>query len=230
MVGFTNFVIALTGIAGSFAMPTGLGPSESSVNITERGIYDFVLGPHNNIRRRASINYDQNYQTGGQVTYSPSGTGFSVNWNTQDDFVVGVGWTVGSSSPINFSGSFGVNSGTGMLSVYGWSTNPLVEYYIMEDNTNYPAQGTVKGTVTSDGATYTIYENTRVNEPSIQGTATFNQYISVRNSARTSGTVTVQNHFNAWASHGMNLGAMNYQVVAVEGWGGSGSASQSVSN
>lgn len=117
-----------------------------------------------------------------------------------------------------------------MLSVYGWSTNPLVEYYIMEDNHAYPAQGTVKGTVTSDGATYTIYENTRVNEPSIQGTATFNQYISVRNSARTSGTVTVQNHFNAWASHGMNLGAMNYQVVAVEGWGGSGSASLSVSN
>lgn len=132
--------------------------------------------------------------------------------------------------PINFSGSFGVNSGTGLLSVYGWSTNPLVEYYIMEDNHAYPAQGTVKGTVTSDGATYTIYENTRVNEPSIQGTATFNQYISVRNSPRTSGTVTVQNHFNAWASHGMNLGAMNYQVVAVEGWGGSGSASLSVSN
>ncbi|KAL6786510.1 glycoside hydrolase family 11 protein [Trichoderma afarasin] len=230
MIGSSSLLIALTSIAGSLAIPTGLGPSESSVDITERGAHDFVLGSHNDIRRRASINYDQNYQTGGTVNYSPSSSGFSVNWNTQDDFVVGVGWSTGSSSPINFSGSFGVNSGTGMLSVYGWSTNPLVEYYIMEDNQAYPAQGTVKGTVTSDGATYTIYENTRVNEPSIQGTATFNQYISVRNSPRTSGTVTVQNHFNAWASHGMNLGAMNYQVVAVEGWGGSGSASLSVSN
>ncbi|KAK0756354.1 hypothetical protein N5P37_011006 [Trichoderma harzianum] len=230
MIGSSSLLIAITSIAGSLAIPTGLGPSESSVDIIERGAHDFVLGSHNDIRRRASINYDQNYQTGGTVNYSPSGSGFSVNWNTQDDFVVGVGWTTGSSSPINFSGSFGVNSGTGLLSVYGWSTNPLVEYYIMEDNHDYPAQGTVKGTVTSDGATYTIYENTRVNEPSIQGTATFNQYISVRNSPRTSGTVTVQNHFNAWASHGMNLGAMNYQVVAVEGWGGSGSASLSVSN
>ncbi|KAL5085930.1 hypothetical protein Trisim1_009842 [Trichoderma cf. simile WF8] len=230
MIGSSSLFIALTSIAGSLAIPTGLGPSESSVDITERGAHDFVLGSHNDIRRRASINYDQNYQTGGTVNYSPSSSGFSVNWNTQDDFVVGVGWGTGSSSPINFSGSFGVNSGTGMLSVYGWSTNPLVEYYIMEDNHAYPAQGTVKGTVTSDGATYTIYENTRVNEPSIQGTATFNQYISVRSSGRTSGTVTVQNHFNAWASHGMNLGAMNYQVVAVEGWGGSGSASLSVSN
>ncbi|KAJ4860040.1 glycosyl hydrolases family 11 domain-containing protein [Trichoderma breve] len=216
MIGSSSLLIALTSIAGSLAIPTGLGPSESNVDITERGAHDFVLGSHNDVRRRASINYDQNYQTGGTVNYSPSGSGFSVNWNTQDDFVVGVGWSTGSSSPINFSGSFGVNSGTGMLSVYGWSTNPLVEYYIMEDNHAYPAQGTVKGTVTSDGATYTIYENTRVNEPSIQGTATFNQYIS--------------NHFNAWASHGMNLGAMNYQVVAVEGWGGSGSASLSVSN
>ncbi|KKO99257.1 glycosyl hydrolase family 11 [Trichoderma harzianum] len=230
MIGSSSLFIALTSIAGSLAIPTGLGPSEGNVDIAERGAHDFVLGSHNDVRRRASINYDQNYQTGGTVNYSPSGSGFSVNWNTQDDFVVGVGWTTGSSSPINFSGSFGVNSGTGLLSVYGWSTNPLVEYYIMEDNHAYPAQGTVKGTVTSDGATYTIYENTRVNEPSIQGTATFNQYISVRNSPRTSGTVTVQNHFNAWASHGMNLGAMNYQVVAVEGWGGSGSASLSVSN
>ncbi|KAL7787062.1 endo beta-1,4-xylanase:ISOTYPE-2 [Trichoderma ceciliae] len=230
MVAFSSHIIALTGIAGSLAMPTGLGPSESSVNITERGIYDFVLGPHNDVRRRANINYDQNYQTGGTVNYSPSGSGFSVNWNTQDDFVVGVGWTAGSSLPINFGGSFGVNGGTGLLSIYGWSTNPLVEYYIMEDNHNYPASGTVKGSVTSDGATYTIWENTRVNEPSIQGTATFNQYISVRNSPRTSGTVTVQNHFNAWASLGLHLGTMNYQVVAIEGWGGSGSASQSVSN
>lgn len=98
MVGSSSLLIVLAGIAGSLAVPLGLGPSESSVNITERGAFDFVLGSHNDVRRRASINYDQNYQTGGQVSYSPSGNGFSVNWNTQDDFVVGVGWTTGSSS------------------------------------------------------------------------------------------------------------------------------------
>lgn len=133
-------------------------------------------------------------------------------------------------SPIKFSGNFGVGSGVGLLSVYGWSTNPLVEYYIMEDNFAYPSAGTVKGSVTSDGSSYTIWENTRVNEPSIQGTATFNQYISVRNSKRSSGTVTVANHFNAWKSLGMNLGTMNYQVLAVEGWGGQGGVQQTVSN
>jgi endo-1,4-beta-xylanase len=100
----------------------------------------------------------------------------------------------------------------------------------METNIGISTGGTQKGTFTSDGGTYTIWENQRVNEPSIIGTATFNQYISIRNGARTSGTVTIQNHFDAWSKAGMNLGTLNYQVIAVESWSGSGSAQQSVSN
>jgi endo-1,4-beta-xylanase len=102
----------------------------------------------------------------------------------------------------------------------GWSTNPLVEYYINEEandfNLGTANPGTThKGTVVSDGSTYDIYEHTQVNQPSIIGTATFNQYLSVRQNKRTSGSVTVQNHVNAWAALGMNLGTMNYQVMAV---------------
>jgi endo-1,4-beta-xylanase len=116
------------------------------------------------------------------------------------------------------------------LSVYGWTTNPLVEYYVIEDSSGYSQTGQQKGTVTSDGGTYTIWENQRVNEPSIQGTSTFNQYISVRNGGRSSGTVTIANHFNAWKSHGLNLGQLNFQVIAVESWNGAGSAQQTVTN
>jgi len=88
------------------------------------------------------------------------------------------------------------------------------------------------GTVTSDGGTYTIWKHQQVNQPAIAGSGlyTFWQYISIRNSPRTSGTITVQNHFDAWSKLGMNLGSMNLQVVAVESWSGSGSASQTVSN
>jgi endo-1,4-beta-xylanase len=99
----------------------------------------------------------------------------------------------------------------------GWSTSPLVEYYINEDSVNFNL-GTInsgtthKGTVTSDGSVYDIYEHQQVNQPSIQGTATFQQYISVRQNKRTNGTVTVQNHINAWASLGMSLGTLNYRV------------------
>ena len=114
--------------------------------------------------------------------------------------------------------------------MYGWTTNPLVEYYIMEDVVDLSQTGTRKGTVTSDGATYTIWENERVNEPSILGTSTFPQYISVRNSGTPSGTVTVENHFNAWRNLGMDLGTLNFQVIAVESWDGSGTCYQAISN
>jgi endo-1,4-beta-xylanase len=99
----------------------------------------------------------------------------------------------------------------------------------MEESIGYPAEGTQKGTVTTDGATYEIWEHQQVDQPSIQGTSTFNQYISIRQGSRSSGTVTVENHFNAWAAAGMQLGTLNYQVMAVESWSGSGSGKISVS-
>jgi len=132
------------------------------------------------------------------------------------------------SSPITYSGSFSA-SGVGLLSVYGWSENPLVEYYIMETHTGYQTVGTHKGTVTSDGGVYDIWLHQQVNQPSIQGTTTFNQYISIRQTPRTSGTVTVANHFNAWAAQGMKLGSLNYQTISVESWSGSGNGNIKVS-
>jgi endo-1,4-beta-xylanase len=157
-----------------------------------------------------------------------SSNSYSSKWSGIGDFVAGVGWNPGSNHTVSFSGSLSASGGRTLISLYGWSTNPLVEYYVMENYTgSLPASGTFMGTVTSDGATYDIYEHQQVNQPSIQGTKTFEQYLAIRTSPTSSGTITTQNFFNAWASHGMHLGTLNYQILATESFGG-GSGSSNV--
>lgn len=230
MVTISYLAMALAILSPALAFPTADAPVE------KRGPHNFLLGPDHplmmarrNLTRRAT-NYNQDYTTGGDVYFAPESGEFYVSWDTTDDFVVGVGWNPGSTLPITHAGSFVVDSGLASLSVYGWTKNPLVEYYIIDEFVGLSQSGTKKGTVTSDGATYTIWENKRVNEPSIEGTSTFNQYISIRSSDRVSGTITVENHFNAWKSVGLDLGTLDFQVIAVESWDGSGNAYQTVTN
>mgnify|MGYP001191870220 CR=1 FL=1 len=166
------------------------------------------------------------------ITVGSSGNQYSTTWSGIGDFVAGVGWNPGSSQTVSFSGSLSASGGTTLASLYGWSTSPLVEYYVMEDYVGSPpTAGTYMGQVTSDGGTYNIYEHQQVNQPSIEGTATFEQYLAIRTSPTSSGTITTQNFFNAWASHGMNLGSLNYQIFATESFGGgSGSSNFTVSH
>lgn len=56
---------------------------------------------------------------------------------------------------IQYSGTYQPN-GNSYLSVYGWTLNPLIEYYIVESYGSYnPSSAAArKGSVNCDGAVY----------------------------------------------------------------------------
>ena len=201
-------------------------------------------------RAPGGMDYTQNYNGGAANFQSNLNAGtFSAKWGGNTDFVVGLGWKTGSArlvilsstghhivtyieiSSITYSGTYSASGSGSYLAVYGWINSPQAEYYVVESYGSYnPCSGATNlGTVTSDGGTYTVCTDVRTNQPSITGTSTFTQYWSVRQSQRTSGTVTTANHFKVWAQHGFGNSNFNYQVMAVEAFSGSGSASVTVS-
>jgi len=157
---------------------------------------------------------------GGNFKCNNGGGGsYTTTWSGQGGFVCGKGYSPGGSRTIKYSGTY-TPTGPGYLALYGWTRNPLIEYYIV-DSYDILAPGepwTKKGNFTFEEGSYDLYQSTRVNKPSIEGTRTFQQFWSVRTEHRVGGTITTGRHFTEWNKVGLKLGNHDYQILATEGF------------
>jgi len=128
---------------------------------------------------------------------------------------------------IDYKASHYIQSGSvSYLTAYGWTQNPLMEWYIVEQHGSYRPGGELVSTVEIDGSLYEVRIDTRTNQPSIEGTQTFMQIYSIRKDHRTEGIITVSEHFRAWEELGLDVSGKLYEVsMCIEGFNSSGTGS-----
>jgi endo-1,4-beta-xylanase len=200
-----------TGGTGS-GMPTG--------NCTEA---DKTLS-NNGTGKHCGYTYEY-WKDSGTATLVLKSDGFSVDWSGINDFLGRKGERPGSGNiVVNYNANWQPN-GNAYLCVYGWMTNPLVEYYIVDSWGSWRPPGGEGhvGTLTSDGGTYDIYKIAKSGS-NIQGNGAFTQYWSVRTDKKASGVITVANHINAWKNSGMPTGTFYEVSMTVEGYQSTGKA------
>lgn len=164
------------------------------------------------------------------LTVSGADAGFKTVWNLSGyGFVARVGLLFDQTRTAEQIGSITSDfaltksgTGTAWMGIYGWTVDPLKEYYIIEDWIGWRPQYTSKGTISVDGGDYDVFTNMRVQQPSIKGTQTFEQWYSVRKTPRQSGRITISDHFSKWKGLGMETGKLYEAKLKVEGLSGSG--------
>jgi len=211
------------GSSGTGGSGGGTGGSGSTCTESNRQTCSNQTGTH------CGYTYEY-WKDQGSGCLTNTADGFDVDWSNINNLLGRKGVRPGTwNNVVTYSANYQPN-GNSYLCVYGWTRNPLVEYYIVDSWGSWrPPGGQPMGTVTSDGGTYDIYRTERVNQPSIDGTRTFYQYWSVRREKKTSGTITVGNHFGAWENLGMDMGSLYEVSMTVEGYQSSGTASVQMS-
>ncbi|KAH7408673.1 glycosyl hydrolases family 11-domain-containing protein [Phaeosphaeria sp. MPI-PUGE-AT-0046c] len=228
MVAFSSILLALGSATAALASPLNLVLDAQKRDAAALNTRSTPSGTGTNNGFFYSFWTDNQ----GSVTYNNGAAGsYDVKWSNVGNFVAGKGWNPGGVRNVTYSGTWSGQNVNSYISLYGWTRNPLIEYYIVEAYGSYNPGSAAqkKGSISVDGGTYDILQTTRTNQPSIDGTSTFQQFWSVRQQKRVGGSINVQAHFDAWSKYGQKLGTHNYQILATEGYQSSGSASITVS-
>ncbi len=231
---------ALGGRAGSAGAGAGMAGT-SSVETCAPGSHSSAGSQHCGMSDSGTAdgNYTYNIYSDGKgsgcmTTYGIDAT-FSATWTNVGDWIARVGLGFDKTKTYDkigvFSSDFaytmtGVTTGGfGNVGVYGWSVNPLHEYYIIENWLGKKPAFTVVGSFSIDGeGTYEIQTNQQKNQPNITGTnADFVQFWSVRSEPRQCGHISVSKHFDEWKSLGLTLGNLEEARILVEAQNNSGS-------
>jgi len=169
---------------------------------------------------------------------------FSAKWNNNGDFLARLGIEWGG-KPIAQLGEItaeftyrktGSSGGYSYVGVYGWATNPCVEYYIIDDSFNgmpfNPWNMQQRGSATIDGEVYKFFSGTTggTGGSRCAGGGSFTQYWSVRQRGRSCGVMTISKHFEEWKNAGMNMDNILEAKVLVETGGGQGTVEFPVAN
>jgi hypothetical protein len=179
----------------------------------------------------------------GCMTVHNMGATFSATWDGVEDFLARVGLDFNQTQTHQQVGTITAefaeqkeerDGGLTYVGIYGWTLNPLREFYILEDWGSVKPAGTASdgsprdfvGTLMADGETYDVWKKTRVNKPAITGNnETFDQYFSIRRTARQCGTISVSTHFNEWERLSLPLGKLYEVKLLLEAQDNSGKVS-----
>ncbi len=181
--------------------------------------------------------YDYEYwkESGtGTMTLNGDGT-FSCEWEdncndimfrTGKKFKSSIPWQDYGNITIDFACNYQPN-GNSYLGAYGQFRESLAEYYIIENYgiSELPVSNAdFKGNISVDGRTYKVYSKLISYPDIVTGMFSYHQYFSVCTSKRSSGRISVSEHFKAWEKVGMKLGKLYDVSMLVEGMKSKGKA------
>lgn len=181
----------------------------------------------------------------GSLTTFDNTAAFIATWNNSGDYLGRLGFEWGNSGKaftaygdITADLAFKKNGTAGQYSyvgIYGWSTNPCIEWYIVDDSYSMMPFNTgnqPSGTVDLDGGTYNLVKrNTSGTGGNRCGNVSnWDQFYSIRHTGRQCGTISVSEHFKVWDSKGWKLGNLLEVKILVEAASGAGSVEFAVAN